>query len=178
MSSYPEAQLCKLCEHALSSHWVAKDSIQPEDADQGENMTGEENASIGSDSTSFSEGFYEAPDWVTVVTADNTTSRSSDTYRSPPHYNLADLEKSASQGCYLCTLFWDNVRDGMRNLTAEKKAVIDRLLSFVIARPSHDDSFEGLIVQLKLAYFIDGLIEPDAFAMTVGITLYNLLRKF
>jgi hypothetical protein len=88
------------------------------------------------------------------------------------------LEKSASQGCYLCIIFFNRARDEKRNLTTEKKAMINRLRSFVIARPSQDDSLEGEIVQLELAYFVDGLIKPDTFAMTVGIILYKLLRKF
>jgi hypothetical protein len=162
MSSYPKAQLCKHCEGAFSSHWIAKDSIELNDSD---------------DDASFSEYFYEAPDWVTLVNADDATSQPSEGYRSPPHHNLAQLEQSAHQGCYLCTIFFDKVRDGMENLSTDKKATSSRLRSFLIARPNYDDSFGGEIVQLEISYFIDGLIKPDTFALTVGVILYQLLRK-
>jgi hypothetical protein len=171
MTSYPQAQLCELCRHALSSHWVAKDSIQPQNATQ------EEDAYKGDDYASSSDGFYEAPDWVTVVT-EHDAPQALHAYQSPPHHSLTQLENSASQGCYLCMIFFDNARDEMRKLTAEKRAIISRLRSFIIARPSHDDSLDGEIVQLEITYYVDGIIKPDAFAMTIGIILYRLLRTY
>ena len=90
---------------------------------------------------------------------------------------LAQLEDSASQGCYLCILILDKARDELHSLTSEKAASIGRLQSFIVARPSHDDSLGGEIVQFEISYFIDGFIKPDAFALTIGLTLYKLLCR-
>jgi hypothetical protein len=179
MSSYPEAELCKLCEYALSSHWVAKQPTQPTGADDVDRILGDdEDASSSDNSTLFSEG--DTPDWVTSTVGlpeDKAVGREH-TYRSPPHYSFVDLEKSAKQGCYLCTIFWDKVHDQICRLTAEKEESADRLQGFVVARPNFDDSFEGDIVQLEIIYYVDGLIESETYAMTVGVILYKLLCKF
>lgn len=179
MSSYPEAGLCKLCEYALSSHWVAKPSTQPTGADNVDRIFGEdENASSSADSTLFSAG--DTLDWVTLTAAfpeDRALGREH-TYRSPPHYSFVDLEKSAKQGCYLCIIFWDKVHDEICRLTIEREESVDRLQGFVVARPNFDDSFEGEIVQLEIIYYVDGLIESGTYAMTVGVILYKLLCKF
>jgi hypothetical protein len=80
MSSYPKAQLCELCQYVFSSRWVAKDSIQLRNADQEGKVTREEDSCNSDDNASFSDGFYEAPDWVTVVTTDDATPRLLEVY--------------------------------------------------------------------------------------------------
>jgi hypothetical protein len=177
MSSYPEARLCMLCEHALSNHWVAKQSIQPKCTNQEGNNAEDENASVVDSEASYSDDFYEAPDWVITMPVGETTPHGSEDHRSPPHHSIAGLEESATHGCYLCTIFWDKVRDEIRQLTAKSKQSIGRLSSFVIARPNKKAGFKGDIIDLELAFFIDGLIEPGAYVMTVGIFLYKLLRR-
>src|SRR5438045_319867 len=114
--SYPAAQLCELCKQVFESHWVSKESIQLKNQDDTAECTEDTNSDYSEEEISAScatdtsnSGFYEAPDWVTVVSAANSTLQASQDYQSPSHHSVTGLERSANNGCYLCTIFWDLV---------------------------------------------------------------------
>lgn len=198
--SYPIAQLCERCGPLFESHWVASPSSEGRNTKSSEiplsairllhvqkpreefEVT-EEDASDDDSAGEMTESSvldaseaglaYEAPDWVTVVDA---TPEISQSYQSPSHHTITGLERSASNGCYLCTIFWDLVRDRVDGLDQPNKGQVDRLSGLAIARPSRQEGFADEVIQLELSYFVDG--KQDAFIFTVGVILWRPCRMY
>jgi hypothetical protein len=185
---YPPAALCELCKQIFEGCWVSKESLQLRGQNNPTGLTEEPISSAlreteswpGDDTNSSDDGFYEEPDWVKLVAANESDCASlvPQNYYSPTHHNIEMLERSAKSGCYLCTIFWDLVHDMVHELEGPKKEEIDRLMGVVIARPNQEESFEEDIIQLELSYFVDAKLKQDAFAFTVGIILWRFTRMF
>jgi hypothetical protein len=161
----PIAQICRLCEPLFNSHWVPKDSLDLPDVEA--STESEHDSEVDTDS----EGEpYDAPDWVT------THLQSPRGYISPTHHTVSGLEESSKAGCYLCTLFWDCVRDEIAR-TEKSASELQALSSVAIARPATDPDFDEMVVDLELSYF-ENPEKSQGCAFTVGLNLYLIRRKY
>lgn len=180
MSLIREARLCKICSTVFSSHWVARDSIQQTNANQAENFSKEKDAfSSGEDDTNSNSSFESAPGWATVLTEINVaTSQLSITHRPLPHHNLAELEESASRGCYLCIVLFGSVHDQIEEVADHIRARIGRLQSYIVAQPSTHDPTEQAAIEIEISYYIDGVINSNTFACSVRVFLHKVACNF
>lgn len=181
----PLSNLCSLCQQIFEGKWVEKESWELEnsatargiiDLDDTSGETLERADSSSADTTSsFEEHWYESPDWLKLVggTSDTISSfeLNAKLLYSPPHHHITELETSALNGCALCEVLANSIRDKRDELSESTKDNISRLSGIAIVRPSQwaCDVEDSLVLQIT--YFVDGKVEKEAYSCSVDVLL-------
>jgi hypothetical protein len=179
------AILCGQCQQIFKGRWAPKESLgvatrsQPHrqtaaDPHLRESPTDDLPSPENSDTYS-EDGWYENPDWVKVITVNETSTIPSKAMSSlsPQHHSILDLEESARNGCHLCTVIWDIVPDKIEELESAAKENLARLIGVVVVRPYNEDDVSREDVALEISYFVDGEVVREAYVFTVGVQLVN-----
>lgn len=178
--------LCQECQSIFQGHWLCRDDVENESQKEMDSIgaEGEQKGCLSSGSEKSSDDdsdFYEKPDWVKSISVDRARELSQQTrlFFSPLHHSVKDLEVSAQSGCHLCTLFWDQLSDNLKNTTKVDETRLQQAKGLIIVRPRPSSLEENIDRQapqpllLAVSYFVDGNCErQSSYIMSIEFDIY------